>query len=76
MNDDEKSTIEIHIEGDITGDLNVVGEHVEIHIGGSVEGGVTVRQMPLGDPNDLIVEVKGERINPQDPALDDPKEDP
>jgi|APSaa5957512576_1039674.scaffolds.fasta_scaffold04948_5 hypothetical protein len=61
----EPATIEIRIEGDVEGGLNIVAERVDIFIGGAVcGGGITIRQVPLSNPDDLLVEIDGERVEP------------
>lgn len=65
MTNDSPSTIEITIEDDVSGDLHIVGSHVRISIGGCVEGSVTVKQELLAAPEDVLVEVGGERVHPE-----------
>jgi hypothetical protein len=63
---DQPSSIEIQIEGSVSGDLEITGQYVIIRIGGDVEGSVTVKQEALANPHDVLVEVGGERLHPED----------
>ena len=59
-----ESTIKIEIDGCVTGDITITGECVIIHVSGDCEGSITVQQVPLSNPDNMLVEIGGERVLP------------